>query len=154
VTLLVHIPGRESLRLDYLVLDLNGTLTDRGVPIEGVAERLAGLRSQLECELLSADTFGALEDVARRLGLSAHPVETGDDKVRRLVQLGADRCAVIGNGANDAGMLEAAALGIAVLGHEGAAASALSAADIVCGSILAALDLLADERALVATLRP
>jgi soluble P-type ATPase len=40
-----------------------------------------------------------------------------------------------------------------VLGPEGAAAGALRAADVVCASILDALDLLLDERALAATLR-
>jgi soluble P-type ATPase len=50
-------------------------------------------------------------------------------------------------------MLAAAALGIAVLGPEGASSTALRAADVVCPSILHALDLLLDDRALAATLR-
>jgi soluble P-type ATPase len=70
-----------------------------------------------------------------------------------LESLGAARSAVIGNGANDADVLAAAALGIAIIGPEGASALALSAADLVCHSITAALDLLADPRALTATLR-
>jgi soluble P-type ATPase len=50
-------------------------------------------------------------------------------------------------------MLAAAALGIAVVGPEGAAGAAVRAADVVCASIVDALDLLLDERLLVATLR-
>jgi soluble P-type ATPase len=50
-------------------------------------------------------------------------------------------------------MLAAAALGIAVLGPEGAGATALRAAAVVCRSAVEALDLLLDERALAATLR-
>jgi soluble P-type ATPase len=51
-------------------------------------------------------------------------------------------------------MLAETALGIAVIGGEGAASAAIQAADVVCASIGAALDLLLDEQALGATLRP
>ena len=60
---------------------------------------------------------------------------------------------VIGNGANDVLVLEGAALGIAVIGPEGASSAALRAADVVCASIVDALDLLLEPRALTATLR-
>ena len=135
------------------MLDLNGTLTNRGELIEGAAERLARLGARLEVHVLSADTFGTLGTVTADLGARVHPVATGDEKTRRVAALGAERCAAIGNGANDAAMLEAAALGIAVVGPEGAAASAVRSADVVCASILDALDLLLDERKLIATLR-
>jgi len=135
------------------VLDLNGTLTNRGELIEGVTERLTRLGARLEVHVLSADTFGTLAAVTAGLGARVHAVADGEEKARHVAALGADRCAAIGNGANDAPMLEAAALGIAVVGPEGAAASAVRSADVVCASILDALDLLLDERALVATLR-
>jgi len=50
-------------------------------------------------------------------------------------------------------MLEAAALGIAVLGSEGMAVASLTAADVVVGSIQDALDILLNAQRLVATLR-
>jgi len=135
------------------VLDVNGTLADRGALIGGVAERLARLGGIVQLHLLSADTFGTLGEIATSVGARATIVASGDDKRRLLAELGEDRCAAIGNGANDALMLEAAALGIAVIGPEGAAGAALRAADVACRSILDALDLLLDERALRATLR-
>ncbi|HXF97501.1 MAG TPA: HAD family hydrolase [Gaiellaceae bacterium] len=153
MTIRVELPGAGALALEHLVLDLNGTLTDRGRLLDGVAARLAELARRLDVHLLSSDTFGTLGAVADALGVEATAAATGADKVRVLERLGAERCAAIGNGANDAGMLAAAALGIAVVGPEGAAGSALRAADVVCRSILEALDLLRDERALVATLR-
>jgi soluble P-type ATPase len=70
-----------------------------------------------------------------------------------LDQLGREKCAVIGNGTNDVLVLEAAAIGFAVLGPEGASAAALRSADIVCASAADALDLLLEPRALSATLR-
>ena len=148
-----EIPGRPPLALEHLVLDVNGTLTNRGVLVDGVAERLARLGEMLELHLLSADTFGSLADVADALGARSTRIESGEDKRRVVAELGAERCAAVGNGANDEAMLETAALGIAVLGPEGAAAAALRAADVACSSILDALDLLLDERALIATLR-
>jgi len=153
MSIVVDVPGRDPLVIEHLVLDVNGTLTQRGVVISGVIERLAKVAARLEVHVLSADTFGTLGSVAEELGVHARTVGTGDDKERYVAELGAEQCIAIGNGVNDVAMLEAAALGIAVVGPEGAAGVAVRAADVVCGSILAALDLLLDERALVATLR-
>ena len=149
----IDIPGREQLLLEHLVLDLNGTLTNRGELIEGVAERLSRLASRLEVQLLSADTFGVLAGVSEELQAHSRTVTTGEEKARCVWELGAERCAAVGNGANDSAMLDIAGLGIAVVGPEGTAAEAIRNAAVVCGSIIDALDLLLDERALAATLR-
>lgn len=149
----LEIPGFGPLVLTDLVLDVNGTLTDRGVLIDGVSERLTEISATLDVHVLSADTFGTLRSVAEELGVRRQAIITGNDKARYVDELGADRCVAIGNGANDAAMLTAAALGIAVVGPEGAAGSALAAARVVCSSIIDALGLLLDDRALVATLR-
>ena len=149
----VDIPGRGTLDLEHLVLDVNGTLTNRGEIVDGVPERLSQLGSRIDVQLLSADTFGALARVADELAARSRVVTTGEEKARFVWELGAEACAAIGNGANDAAMLEIAALGISVVGPEGAAGAAIRAADVVCASIVDAFDLLLDERALVATLR-
>lgn len=140
--LTIEIPGRHVVELEQLVLDLNGTLANRGELVEGVAERIARISSTLTVRALSADTFGALAAVAAELGAATTAIETGADKERIIRELGAERCVAIGNGANDRRMLAAAAIGIAVLGPEGAFGKAVSAADVVCGSIIEALDLL------------
>ena len=70
-----------------------------------------------------------------------------------MERLGHQKVAAVGNGANDRQMLEAAELGIAVLGGEGLAVASLSAADVVAGSIQDALDLLLYPKRLVVTLR-
>ncbi|MCA9958568.1 MAG: HAD hydrolase family protein, partial [Anaerolineales bacterium] len=62
-------------------------------------------------------------------------------------------CVAVGNGRNDALMLQAAALGIAVLQAEGTAVVTLTAADVVTPTILDALALLTEPRRLIATLR-
>lgn len=148
----LELPGRQALELECLLLDVNGTLTRQGRLVDGVAERIEPLRDVLGIRLLSADTFGSLDTVAAQLRVHAQ-VAGAADKLQALRALGAHRCVAIGNGANDVSMLEGAALGIAVLGAEGAGAAALAAADLVCSSILDALDVLRDPLALVATLR-
>jgi P-type E1-E2 ATPase len=154
LTLAVDIPGSEPLRLDFLLLDVNGTLTNRATLIEGVQERLGRLSEALEVRLLSADTFGNLNTIAEQLGLKAARMARGEEKRGYLERLGPERCAAIGNGANDAAMLGVARLGIAVVGGEGASAITLRAADLVCGSIVDALDLLLNPLPLSSTLRP
>lgn len=153
MTLTVSIAGLAPFELDYLLLDVNGTLTNRGALLDGVAARIAELRSRLEIRLVSADTFGTLGQIAGVLEVAAQTASTGEDKLRLLGELGRERCAVIGNGANDVLVLEAAALSFAVIGPEGASAAALRSADVVCACTADALDLLLDPRALSATLR-
>lgn len=149
----IEIPGGGTLQLEHLVLDVNGTLSDRGVLIEGVSDRLQSLAGDLELQLISADTFGTGVQLAIRLGARLTTIRDGEQKAALVRQLGPDATVAIGNGRNDEQMLRVARLSMAVIGPEGAAATALLAADIVCRSVLEALDLLLDDRALVATLR-
>ena len=151
----LDIPGWGVLELEHLVLDLNGTMALDGEALAGVPERLAALSESLAVHLVTADTQGQAAAIAGQLGVRLVLVAPGAeaDQKRSLVErLGAERVMAIGNGANDARMLQAAALGIAVLGPEGLAGEAWRAADVVAG-IHEALDLLLHPRRLVATLR-
>jgi P-type E1-E2 ATPase len=139
--------------LTHLVLDLNGTLSDRGALVSGVGERVGRLRTHLEVLIATADTLGGAGRLAESLGIDVVVVKDGAEKAALVEQLGAPGCAVIGNGSNDVPMLKRAGLGIVVIGPEGASGRALASADIVCRSILDALDLLLDPQLLVATLR-
>jgi P-type E1-E2 ATPase len=155
VVIHLHIPGRGSLELEDLVLDLNGTIALDGEVLAGVPERLVALSEKLHVHLVTADTQGRAAVIAERLQVKLVLVTPGDEAAQKralVKQLGADRVVAIGNGANDAGMLQAAALGIAVHGPEGLAVEALQAADVVT-TIQDALDLLLHPRRLVATLR-
>jgi soluble P-type ATPase len=149
-----EIPGAAALEIEHLLLDINGTLTDRGDLIDGVSERLQRIRGDLEIHFLSADTLGTLGELARKLRVSGKRISRGPEKAHFIDRLGPDSCAAIGNGRNDAEMLGLARLGIAVIGPEGASSGAMLNADIVCRSIVDALDLLLDEKAMASTLRP
>lgn len=152
----VDIPGHGPLRLEYLLLDVNGTLTCDGVLLPGVAELLRQLRCLLDVQLVTADTRGTAGRLASMLGVSVTVVPAGEEAISKAEvarRLGVDRVAAIGNGAVDAALLAKVALGIVVVGPEGAAVSALLAGDVVVNSVDAALGLLLDERRLIATLR-
>jgi len=153
----IDIPGRGSYEFVRLVVDVNGTLAEDGELIPGVKERLARLQRDVEILMITADTHGQQQAIDRQLDLEAIRTEDGKpeawQKSEVVRRLGSDSTVAIGNGANDALMLEEAALGIAVIGPEGASAAILHSADVVTRSILDALDLLISPRRLVATLR-
>jgi len=144
------------LRLERLILDYNGTIAVDGQPVQGVKERLIALARHVEIHVLTADTFGGVEKKLSDIPCKIHvlPVEAQDKgKMEYVDRLGADSAVCIGNGRNDVMMLKKAALGIAVVQDEGAAASAVLSADVVATDILSALDLLANHMRLTATLR-
>lgn len=151
------IPGRGTLHLSILVLDLNGTVTIDGQIIPGVAERIASLKScGMVCYLLTGDTRGTGAKIADALGLRLQRLVRGHEREQKrayVEQWGADRIVAIGNGANDAGMLQAASLGIAVAQPEGLSVASLLAADVVVPDICTALDLLLKPKRLIATTR-
>lgn len=150
------IPGREPLRLKYLVTDVNGTLAVDGVLIDGLTKRLSSLRDRLEIHMLTADTHGRQESIDTQLNLKATRVQPGNEarqKAEFVRKLGADTVVAIGQGANDAEMLKAAAIGICVMSQEGVATETLIAADILLPDIVTALDLFDKPVRMVASLR-
>ncbi len=152
----LSIPGFKDLRLEHLVLDFNGTLAQDGLLIPGVKSRLLGLSEQLCLHVVTADTFGAVKQAISGVPCTLH-ILTADrqDEGKRdyIRQLGAERTSSMGNGRNDRLMLKEAALGICVALSEGAFSGTVLAADVVCTSILDALDLLHHPLRLTATLR-
>lgn len=151
--LTLELPGRTPLELTDLVLDFNGTLSLDGLLVPQVRPRLARLAKRWRVTVLTADTFGKAARSLAGLPLKLRIVATGKEKLAFVRQRGTDHVAAIGNGRNDVAMLKAAALGIAVLGPEGAAGDLLAAADVVVRDVREALDLLAHPLRLKATLR-
>jgi P-type E1-E2 ATPase len=152
----IDIPGQGAYILAHLVMDVNGTLAVDGQLLEGLAAKIASLRQQLTIHLLTADTHGRQFVIDRQLGLTAVRIAPGDESAQKaeyLRRLGADRAAAIGQGANDAGMLAAARLGICVISVEGVSREALLACHLVAPTILSALELLEKPKRLVASLR-
>lgn len=152
----IDVPGRGIVAVSHLVLDVNGTIARDGSLLPGVVDALRELRSAASVVAVTADTHGTARDLEAAAGVQVHVIGRGEEaeqKLRLVEELGAQTVMAIGNGANDAGMLRAAAVGVCVIGPEGAATPAVLASDIVVTSIVDALDLLRVPRRLVATLR-
>lgn len=152
----LNIPGRGMIQLQHLVCDINGTLAVDGVLLEGVKLRLAALNERLTLHLLTVNSHGKQDAIDQRLGLNSIRIQPGneaDQKENYVAQLGAGKVVAIGQGANDAGMLRIAALGICVLSPEGTAVETLLGADLLAANIFEALDMLEKPLRIVATLR-
>jgi len=154
--LTLDIPGRGQFELEHLVLDVNGTLAFDGQLIDGVPQALATMLGLLEVHLVTADTHGHQAEIDKALNLTATRLQKGNEpwqKAEYIYQLGAESVVAIGQGANDAGMLAAAAIGISLLSMEGLAVETLQASDLLMPNIISALDLFHHPMRLVASLR-
>ena len=151
----VDIPGRGRLEIAYLVLDLNGTLALDGVVPAEVLERLQALSNEVQVHVITAETVGTAAKL-HGLDMLVHVLPPGDQveaKAALVRALGAAHTMAVGNGSNDEDMVREAAVGIAIVGHEGACARTVFAANVVVGRIEDALDLLLIPKRLIATLR-
>jgi P-type E1-E2 ATPase len=144
------------LKLQHLVLDVNGTLAVDGVLLDRISRPLTALRDRLTIHLITADTYGRQEAIDKALNLHSTRLAPGDEaeqKATYVSRLGAPQVVAIGQGANDAGMLREAGLGIAILSPEGLARQSLEVADLLVPDIFAALDLLEHPVRLLSALR-
>ena len=152
----INIPGRGTLQLYHLVCDVNGTLATDGQIHEGLSQIIQSLRDRLEIHLLTADTHGKQAIIDQQLGLQAVRIQPGGEaqqKAAYVRNLGAEHVIAIGQGANDAGMLKEATLGICILSPEGTATETLLASDLVASDIFTALNLIEKPLRIVASLR-
>jgi soluble P-type ATPase len=154
--LTVTIPGSAALKLEHLVLDHNGTLALDGFLLPGAAELLTELSGLLDIRVVTADTFGLAAKVLAHLPVGLTVLGPGGQAEAKLAfcrDLGLEKICAVGNGRNDRLMLKGCALGLAVIGPEGASAATLAEADLVCPDIRSALSLLLNPLRLAAGLR-
>ena len=149
------IPGWGEIALEYLLVDFNGTIAFEGQMKKSVRELLDEVSKHVKVFVVTADTYDSIgkEAAGSFTVVKTGHLSSGIDKAELVRQLGPEQVAAIGNGANDAMMLREAALGIAVIGEEGCAASVLREADIVVANVVHALDLFLHPLRLVAALR-
>jgi len=150
------IPGRETMNLEVLVLDFNGTLALDGQMFDSVRDSLIRLAPSLEIHILTSDTYGTVVRQCVELPVQVRVLESREhaqEKADYLDRFGSREIVAMGNGANDQLMLEKAHLGIAVIGFEGASLQALQSADLVVNRIEDGLGLLLATQRLKASLR-
>jgi soluble P-type ATPase len=68
----IDIPGHGILTLEYLVMDYNGTLALDGKLFDGLEEILNKLSRNLELHVITADTFGQVDENMKNVKCNLH----------------------------------------------------------------------------------
>ena len=143
--LVIQRPGQEPLEIESILIDFEGTLaSDRRVHPKA-KDKINLLSKRVKIYILSNGEQERVVETWRKVKIElifTAEGETAQKKLDLLRQLGPARAVAIGNGLDDAPMIEEAGLGICVMGKEGTSAEAVKKADVVFTSILDALDFL------------
>lgn len=152
----IDIPGYKKLIIEQVVFDYNGTLGNNGLLDSGINHLIEALSKNVDIFVVTADTYGTVEEACKDLNVKIHILKSGDavkEKAAFVEALGCDHTVCVGNGYNDSEMFERAALAIAIMGEEGVSIKALMNADIAVKNSKDALMLLNNPRRIIATLR-
>lgn len=151
----IDVPGYGSVKLENVVLDLNGTVTESGDFIPGVLDALEALRADgFKIYILSGDTRGNLgQTFDHAPGIEAVVTKTAQEKRAFVESIGPEHTVCVGNGNIDIEMFKVAKLSICTVQAEGATTKALLQADMVVTHIRHAMGILLDPDKLIATLR-
>jgi len=138
-------PGLDPLEIESVLLDFDGTLAiDRRVHPKA-KDKINLLSKRTNIYVLTTQKKELIEERLRKVKAEIIYLTEGDSSRRKLDllrQLGPSRCVAIGNGMDDAAMIQGAAIGISVIGKEGSSGEAMKNADLVFADILDALDFL------------
>ena len=108
-------------------------------------EEIFGIALNLEEDNVGAIILGE--------GYKIKEGEENNQKLQVILKQGKNNTVSIGNGCNDVSMLKESAIGICIVGAEGASVEAMMASDLAVSTINDALDLLLKPHRLKATLR-
>jgi len=143
--ILIQKPGQEPLSIEFLLIDFEGTLaSDRRVHPKA-RDKLNLLSKRSKIYILAKGEQEAIGEILKKVKAEVIYLTEGEASQRKLDllrQVGATRAVAIGNGVDDAAMIEEAGLGICIIGKEGTSAEATKKADVVFTDILHALDFL------------
>jgi len=152
----LEIPGRGVFEFKNIVFDLNGTLSVDGKIHLKVKDKINLLAKKAKIYVLTADTRGQANQTLGKLNAEI-ALLSGDDTSRQKAEfiqaIGPKRTVAIGNGYNDHLMVKEAALGLCIIGKEGASAETVKRSDVVLQDVLDALDFLLRPLRSKATLR-
>lgn len=149
-------PGHDPLAIDSILIDFEGTLALDGRVHPKVKDKLNLLAKRARIYILTEEKKEKVEEVLRKVKAEIVWLSEGQgsqEKSRWLDQVGPDRTVAIGNGLDDAEILDKAALGLAILSKEGTVVSTLTQADLLFPSLLDALDFLLKPLRQKATLK-
>ena len=138
-------PCQNHLEIDFILIDFEGTLaSDRRVHPKA-KDKINLLSRRTKIYILTKEKKELVEEALKKVKAEIIYLiegEASQQKLDLLRQLGATRTVAIGNGADDAPMMEEAGLSICVMSKEGTSAEALKNANLLFMDILDALDFL------------
>ena len=138
-------PGQEPSEIDFILLDFEGTLaSDRRVHPKA-KDKINLLSKRTKIYILTKGEKEGVEEVLKKVKAEIVYLDEGkssQQKLDLLRQLGASRTVAIGNGVDDAPMIEEAGFSICVIGKEGTFSEVMKKSDLVFTNILDALDFL------------
>ncbi len=152
----IDIPGRDTLEIENIVFDYNGTLAVNGKINQNIKEKLLKIKEIVNIYILTADTYGTVEKECADLGLQikTFPSQNAGIWKKNIVkELGGDKTLCMGNGFNDIKMFEESTVSIGVIEEEGCCGKLLASSDIVVKSIEDGLNLILNTDRIKATLR-
>jgi soluble P-type ATPase len=152
----IKIPGFNDFEIEHIILDYNGTIAEDGKPIQGLKQRFENLSKSVQLHVITADTNKTVEKSLADYSCKVSVISGScQDKLKLeyLKKTGTNKTAAIGNGLNDRLMLKHAALGICVIGSEGAFSQSVINSDIIVKTPNDALDLFLKSNRLTAGLR-
>jgi len=138
-------PGQQPLDIEYLLIDYEGTLASDGRVHPKAKDKINLLSKRIKVFIFTNGEKASVEERLRKVNaemICLAGSEASRQKLDLLRQLGPGKTVAIGNGQDDAAMIEEAGLGICVIGKEAAAGETLRRADLVVTNILDALDFL------------
>ncbi len=152
----IEVPEFGTLHLEYAVFDYNGTLAKDGYAEQNVLYQLQKLSNILKVYILTADTFGKVEQELANFTFNIHILTAGNERNQKkefVENLNPELVVSFGNGSNDSAMLKVSVLGIGVIGGEGMSSNVMTNADIIVRNIQEGIDLLFNPVRIKATLR-
>jgi soluble P-type ATPase len=152
----IDIPNVGVYNIENIVFDFNGTLATDGKVPPRVYRQILGLAQDLNIFIVTADTFGTVEEIFNGTDVNVEIVSKKNgtlDKKSFIEVLNPAETIALGNGCNDVLMLKESAISIAVLGQEGLSVKALGNSDIIIKDINDFFEMMKEPKKLVATLR-
>ena len=143
--ILIQRPGEEPLEIEFILLDFEGGLASDGRVDPKAKDKINLLSKRARIYVLAKGQEEPIAEVLKKIKAEIIYLKEGkasQGKLDLLRQLGVKRSVAIGNGLDDAPMIEEAGLGICIVGKEGTSVETMKKADVVVTNILDALDFL------------
>ena len=148
---MINIPNYKNINAKTVVFDLNGTLAIDGKINDDIKELLIKLSKIYNIVVITADTYGTLRNEFKEYNYTIEIIKNTKEKSEKAQKY--SPYIAIGNGNNDIEMFENSELSIAIIGEEGCSGKLLLHSDIVVHNIVDAMNLLLNEKRMIATLR-